>query len=102
MKPNGQEHADDGVRDDERSVGSGSGHAASKEIVAGEAADQCSQRRRKRANEVVPGEDGGAVVIRDRLRECRLFNREERPHFLVAGAEHADRGDETSRKRSCR
>lgn len=48
----------------------------------------------QRSNEVVPGEHGGSLVVRNRLRERSLLDREKGPHFLVAGAEHADGGND--------
>ena len=61
--------------------------------MSGKTAYECAQCRRDGTNQVVPGKDPGAIELADRLGECSLLDREERPDFLVAGAEHADRGD---------
>src|SRR5271157_6241723 len=88
-----QEESDEAISHDHRSEHVGTRHPGSEELPTGEATDECPQRRREGADEVVPGKDGGTPLIGDRLRECRLLDREEWSDFLVGGAEHADRGN---------
>ena len=51
------------------------------------------------ANEVVPGERGRPAPALDRLGECRLLDREERPHLVAGRRDDPDRRRKDQQRR---